>query len=209
MVPVEGGQGLFDRRFEEVVPAGLAVLVEAAAAEVVLVGHALLAPGMVGKLQAGAEAAVSEERGAQAGAEGERQLDALALDGSVALDGGVVADAHRPLPALFQLGLERESYPFGVQISRRPRGSALDDARKTNRDAVEGGQELAQFVEAGQNGLRRGHRRREHALPLADRLAVGVQEHGLQPRTADVDGDRDGAGGVGGSAGRGRCGRSG
>ena len=94
-----------------------------------------------------------------------------------------------------------------MQIGCRQRGSALDDARKTNRDAIEAGQQLAQFVEAGQHSDRFGHGRRHHTLPLADRLAVGVEQHGLQARTAHIDGERDGAGWVGRGDGRRSCGR--
>ena len=131
---------------------------------------------------------------AHASAESKRQLHALALDGSVTLHIGVVADAHRLLPAFFQLRLERKAYPSGMQVSRRPGGSALDDAGKADRDAIEAGQQLAQLVESGQHRFGRGHCRGHDPLPLANRLAGGVQQHGLQLRAANVDGQRDRAG---------------
>ena len=119
---MKSGFGLLDGGLKEVVPAGLAEFVQAAAAEVVLVGHALLAPGMVAQFEAGAEVAVGEQRRAQAGAEREHQFDAVALDGSIAGHIGVVAHADGLLPALFQLGLEREApRPEGMEVEAADR----------------------------------------------------------------------------------------
>src|ERR1035438_940826 len=69
VVPVEKRFSLLNRGLKEVVPARLAKAVQAAAAQVVFVGHALLAPGMVAQFQAGAEMPAGKERRAQSGAE--------------------------------------------------------------------------------------------------------------------------------------------
>src|ERR1017187_2415830 len=103
VVPVECGRGLSDGLFEELVPGLLAELVEASAAQVVLVGLAF--PGVVAEFKAGAEPAVGEKGGAHAGAEGKREFDALAADGAIALYCSVVGDADGPLPALLKFGL--------------------------------------------------------------------------------------------------------
>jgi len=193
-VPVEGGLGLLDGGFDEVIPAGLAEFVEAAAADVVLVGHALFAPGVVAEFEAGAEVAVGEEGRAEAGAEGEDELDAVALDGAVAGDIGVVADADGLLPALFQLSLKLEAGPTGMEVEGSQGGSVLDDAGKTDRDAIEFGQQGAEAVEAAEDEFRGGNLRGDDALALADGLACRIKKHGLQARAADVDGHGDGAG---------------
>ena len=62
-----------------------------------------------------------------------------------------------------------------------------------------GGEALVQFIEAAQNLDRRGNSGGVDAFALADGLAFGVEEHGLETGAADVDGESDGALG-------GRCG---
>ena len=103
---------------------------------------------MVAEFEAGAEVAVGEERRAHAGAEGEGQLDAVAADGAVALHGGVVGHADGLLPALFKLRLQREADPSGMEVGGGVGDAALDDAGKSDGDAVEAGQTRAQLVEA-------------------------------------------------------------
>src|SRR5438552_5938190 len=115
MVPVEKLEGLFDHFLHELVPALLAVLVEAAAAEVVLV-FAISLPGMMAEFESRAEAAIGEERGAETGSEGNGKFHAIAFDGSVALDGGVISQANRLLPAFLQFCFEREVVPGRVEV---------------------------------------------------------------------------------------------
>lgn len=178
MVPVEGGGGLRDGVLEELVPGFFAELVETASAEVVLVGFGF--PGMVSEFEAGAEVAIGEEGRAQAGAEGEGELDTFAADGSVALDGGVVGDADGLAPALFKLFLEGETCPFGVQVGGCEGDAVFNDAGKTDGDAVEAGEERVELVEAFEDGQRRGHGGGGDAVAVADGLAGGVEEHGLE-----------------------------
>ena len=130
---------------EPLVPLLFAVLVEAAAAQVVLVG--LLAPGVMAEFEAGAELAIGEERRAHAGAECQKQFHAVALDGAVALHGGVIGHADGLLPALFQLALQRKIGPLGVQVDGGVYDAALDHARKAHRNAIEAGQARAQDVQ--------------------------------------------------------------
>src|SRR5271157_5905909 len=175
VVPVEEHFGLLDGGFEELVPAGLAVLVEAAAAEGVLVVHALLAPGMEAQLQAGDEVAIGKEGAAQAGTQGEHQLDAPALDDSVAGDVGVVAHTDGLAPTLGELVLEGEVAPVGMEVDGEDGDAALDDAGKANGDAVEVRKWGAEFIESGEYDLGRGHGRRDDAQPLADGVAGGIE----------------------------------
>ena len=60
VVPVERCRGLRNGFLEELVPRLLAVFIEAAAADVVLVG--VLLPGMMAEFEAGAKPAVGEQR---------------------------------------------------------------------------------------------------------------------------------------------------
>ncbi len=166
---------------------------------------------MVAEFEAGAEMAVGEEGGAHAGAEGEGEFDTFAADGAIALDGGVVGDADGLLPAFFKLFLQGEADPFGVEVGGGVGDAALDDAGKADGDAVEGGQQRVELVEAPEHGQRRGDGGRRDALAVADGLAVGVEQHGLEAGAADVDGEGDGAGGLsgtrlGGLGGSGFCG---
>ena len=98
-----------------------------------------------------------------------------------------------------------------MQVVGQDANAVLDHAGKADRDAVEARQLLAQFIKPGQHRLRRGHSRSGDALPLADRLAGCIQQHGLQRGAANVDGQRDGAGWVGrnrrGGGGKGSGGR--
>jgi len=102
----------------------------------------------VGEFEAGTEAAVGEQSRAQAGAEGEGELDALAADGSIALHGGVVGHADGLLPAFFKFFLQRETYPLGVEVGGGVGDAALDDAGKADGDAVEFWEERVELVEA-------------------------------------------------------------
>src|ERR1035437_39466 len=205
LVPVEELFGLLDGRFKEVVPAGLAEAVEAAAADVVLVGHALLAPGVVAQLEAGNKVAVGEEGRAEAGAQGQHQFHAIALDGAIAGHVGVVAHADGLLPALFKLRLEWETAgPQGMEVEAEVGAAVLDDSGETDGDEVEGAHQLSQFVEPYKYRFGRGDGWRYHALALADGLAGGVEEQGLEAGATDVDGHGDGAGWLGERGGR-RC----
>src|SRR5271157_2085137 len=138
--------------------------------------------------------AIDVERRAHAGAEGEDHLNALALDRAIALDGGVVGYTNRLLPQFLKRSLEVEVLPQGMQVDGRVSDAVLSDARKANRGAVEAPQRLDEPVQGGKNGARRGHCGRFNALALAERLAGGVKQHGLEAGAADVDGESDWAG---------------
>ena len=80
---------------------------------------------------------VGKQRRAHAGAERERQLDAVAFDGAVTLHGGVVGYAHRLLPALFEFFLKRKPVPRGMKVHGRISDAVLDYAGESDRDAIE------------------------------------------------------------------------
>uniref|UniRef100_E6QP39 Uncharacterized protein n=1 Tax=mine drainage metagenome TaxID=410659 RepID=E6QP39_9ZZZZ len=151
-VPVEELGGLGDGLGNELVPLFFAVFVEAALAEKVFVGESFT-PGVVGELEAGAEMSVGEERRAESGAEGETEFDALAVDGSVALNGGVVGQADRLFPAFLQGFFKREICPCRVEVEGGQGGSVLDDSGKADRDAIKGGHLFFQCFENGENAV--------------------------------------------------------
>ena len=205
VIPVEEFCGLFDGILYQLVPMLSAVFVETAAAKEVLVGFAL-APGMVGELEAGAETATGEERRAESSTQRESQFHAVADDGAVALNGRIVGHADGPFPALLKFKLQWIAHPCGMQVRRGVGGAALDDAGKTDRNAIEGGELFAEFFKAGEHEGRRGNGGRVDALALANRLARRVEQHGLEAGAADVDRERDGRLFVGRCAGRWRSG---
>ena len=82
--------------------------------------------------------AVGKERRADAGAERKNELHAMALDGAIACHVGIVADAHRLLPAFLKLGLQRKSAcPERVKIEGAEGAAVLDDSGEPDRDAIE------------------------------------------------------------------------
>lgn len=197
MVPIEEGFGGLDGFEEELVPDLLAEFVEAAAADVVLVGHAFFAPDVVAELEAGAEVTAGEEGRAEACAEGEDEFNAVALDGAVAGDIGVIAHAGGLLPALFEFGLEGETLgPEGMEVEGEVGAAKLDNAGEADGNAIEGGHELAQFIEAFEHGVWRRDGWSEDALAFADGFAFGVEEDGFEAGAADVDGHGDGENGL-------------
>jgi len=152
---------------------------------------------MHAQLEAGNQVAVGEQGAAQAGAQREHQFHAMPLDGAIAGDIGVVGHTHRLLPALDQPVLQGETCPIGMQVVGQDANAALDDAGHADGDAVEARQQSEQFIKPGQHRLRRGHGRSGDAQTLAHRHAGSIQQHGLQPRAANIDGQRDGVGWVG------------
>src|ERR1700721_587710 len=68
MIPVEEVLGFFNGVLHKLVPMLFAVFIETAAAKEILIGFAF-APGMMRELEARAEAAIGEERRAEAGAQ--------------------------------------------------------------------------------------------------------------------------------------------
>src|SRR6266567_1057265 len=191
MVPVEGVGSLRNHLLQKLVPALLGIFVEATAPNVVLVG--VLLPRMMSELQPRAEPAPGEEAVAHARAESDDHLHAFALDGAKALYSRVVGHTRRLLPALLQLRLQREVCPLGVQVEGAEGGAALHRAGKPNRNAIELGQRGAELVEPchHQRGRRNGWRWIAYALTYS--LAGSAEQHGLQPRAANVDCQRDGA----------------
>ena len=179
MIPAEELVGLRDGFLEVLVPRLLAELIETAAADVVLVG--LFAPGMVTQFEDGNQVAVDEERRAEACAQGEHQFNAVALDGPIAGHTGVVGHADWLLPALFQLRRERDLLrPQRVQIPALIDYAVLDHSGKADGDAIEFSfDQLAQLVETGEHRSRRSRDRGNNPLPLAHRLALGIEQHGL------------------------------
>src|SRR5215469_17328388 len=133
-VEVERVLDLRDGFLQVLVPALLAVLIDAAAPDVILVG--VLLPRVVAEFERD-QAAGSEDGRAHAGAESDDHLDAFAPDGAVALDGRVVGHADGALPPLFKFALQREAGPRWVQVEGAPRNAALHHAGKSDRNAIE------------------------------------------------------------------------
>ena len=152
----------------------LAELVEAAAAEVVLVGHALLAPGMVAEFEAGAEMAIGEERRAHAGAQREHQLHAFAFDGSVALRRRRRCPRGRASSSAFRAPPAGESPSSrGCRLTAVYVVPCLMTPGKPTETRSNLGSSLRSSSRPFEHGGGRGDCGREHALALADRLAVG------------------------------------
>ena len=122
----------------------------------------------------------------------ESELDAVADDGAVALNGRIVGHAHGLFPALLKFKLQWIAHPCGMQICGGVGGAALDDAGKTDGNAIEGGELFAEFLKAGEHQWRRGNGGSVDALTLADRLARRVEQHGFEAGATDVDCESDG-----------------
>src|SRR5580692_2621270 len=108
MVEVECESDLVNRLEHVLVPVLLSQPVKAAAANVILIG--LLLPGVVAELQR-AQVAIDVERRPHTGTKGHDHLNALALNGAIALNGGVVGNANGLLPALLKFSLKVEVGP--------------------------------------------------------------------------------------------------
>jgi len=191
VVPVEEFISLLDHFLHKFVPAFLAVLVETATAEVVLV-FAISLPWMMSEFKAWAEAPIGEERGPESGAKSDGEFNAITFDGAIALNSGVIGKTHRLLPALLQFCFEREVVPGGVEVRGGIGDSPLDYSGKTDRDAIASGERLVQFIQAFQDSSGCWDRRRDDANAIAYGLAGAGEQHGFEPRATDVDGHGDG-----------------
>ena len=122
------------------------------------------------EFESGAQTSVGKERGAQAGAERDREFHAVALDGAIALHGGVVGNAHRLLPALFEFLFQRKAVPQGMKIRGGIGDAFLDHAGESDRDAIE----------------MRAARCAELSRPLSTALGVGMA--GVTTRSRSLTG---------------------
>ncbi len=92
---------------------------------------------MMPQFQSRTQTALGEQRRAHAGAQRERQFHSVALDRAIALHRGIVGDACRLLPELFEFLLQGEAIPSGMQIDGGVDSSSLDDAGKSGGNTVE------------------------------------------------------------------------
>ena len=148
------------------------------------------------------EDALGEDRGADAGAEGEQDhgvppaLRGAEPDLGDARRIRIVDDPDVPADRLLEAGIGREADPARVDVGRGLRDPVDDDAR--HRDADRGrrlaagpAQALDQPGDRGDDVGRRGRIRRDHPQPVAHQSAGGeVDRRGLDPAAADVDPDR-------------------
>src|SRR5207344_1012425 len=117
LVPLRGAGGLASR-----------------VAELLLVALAL-PERMMRQLQVRGQATIQVEGGAEAGAEGDDQLDPLALDRGQPLHVGVVANPGGPAKALGHRLAEIEAYPALVaQVGRGQDLAVADHTREADRD---------------------------------------------------------------------------
>ncbi len=190
-VPVEELGGLGDGFGDEFVPLLFAVFFKAALPEEILVATAF-APGVVRKLEAGAEMPIGEERRAKASAEREAEFDALAVDGSVTLNGGVVCQADGLFPAILQVFFEWKIGPGGIEVEGGESCAVLDDSGKAYGDAIKGGHLFFERIEDREHSIGSRWGGGEFAESVGERLSGSVDGHHLEAGAADVNAEGNG-----------------
>ena len=81
-----------------------------------------------------------------------------------------------------------------MKVGCRVGDALFHHAGKSNGNAIEVRKRFAQLIQAFHHSLGRWNGGRNHTLSLAHRVAGGIDEHGLQARTADIDAHGDGVG---------------
>ena len=155
------------------------------------------------ELEVGQQPAVEEQRGTDTGAEGQHELEALALDDRAALHVGVVGHLGRDPEPFAQRICEREPGPLPDQagvdvaaIAAAHESSGVDDPAaadqpgEADRDTVVLGELVAKPDELLDKKLGRAGVGRVHPDAVAEHRALGVQDGGLEPAAADVDPER-------------------
>src|SRR5580692_11395853 len=112
------------------------------------------------------QAPVGEKRTTHPGAERDDHFNAMALDGPIALHGGIVGDTSGFLPTLFEFELQRKADPAGMEIRGCIGGSMLDHAGKPDRYPIEISEQRTQGVERLKHRFRGWHLRGDYPLPL-------------------------------------------
>ena len=87
--------------------------------------------GVVRELQAGTEMAAGKERRSEAGAESQHQLHIFSLHCSIALNGSVIANAHRLLPEILEGFLKGKTDPAGIEVRSSECLAVFDHTRKS------------------------------------------------------------------------------
>src|SRR5439155_6682211 len=157
--------------------------------ELLLVGLAL-PKGMVGKLEVGGEAAVEVERRAEAGSEGDDQLDASTPDDGQPLKVGVVRHPDGLPESAGQGAREVDALPARVtEVRRRLDAAVAHDSRKADSDTVVRGKGRDELRQRLDHDPRRPPDGRRHAHAVDEHPTPRIQDGGLEAGTADVDGE--------------------
>ncbi len=129
------------------VPLLLADLFQSGTADILVIGQVAL-DRVMRELQMRHDPAVVEKRSAGAGAEGQHEFDALALDRAEALHVGIVHDAHRLAPALGKLVLQIEAGEhLGTEIGRRQYPAFAHRTGKADRCPIKFAEHSDRFVD--------------------------------------------------------------
>lgn len=191
MVVIEEALEVSDGLLEALVPALPAIFFQASSAEEIFVGLAF-AERMMAEFETGDEHAIDEERGSESGADGDGEFEAGAADGAVALHGSVVGDSGGDIEGLFELVLEIEADPFGIEIVRGQDLAALDYSGKAAGDAIEGSEGFGEGGEHGEDLRGFGGVGRLQANAFADGFAVHGDEQGFGSSAPDIEAENAG-----------------